>query len=196
MPAGRTRGRPVFVGWGRGMSDIDNLKVVDPEYRIGTSVSRLADLVLGSMAALILFAMMSVTAVDVVGRYFLNSPLQGSYELTQLLMLSLVFAALPSVTRRTEHITVGLFENAFTGWMRPARDAVIALLVAVCAVYLAWRLYVLAGRFGAFGDTTATSRLPIAPFAYGGALSMALCAVASLVLGVEALVSRAGERRP
>lgn len=177
------------------MSDIDNLKVADPEYRIGYAASRFADVVLGSVAAVILFAMMLVTAVDVIGRYFFNSPLQGSYELTQLLMLSLVFAALPSVTRRTEHITVGLFENAFTGWMRNARDAVITLTVVVCSAYLAWRLYVLAGRFGAFGDTTATSRIPIAPFAYGGALSMILCAVASLVLTVEALLARHGGAR-
>jgi TRAP-type C4-dicarboxylate transport system permease small subunit len=177
------------------MSDIDNLKIADPEYRVGSSVSRLADLVLGSVAALILFTMMAVTAVDVVGRYFFNSPLQGSYELTQLFMLALVFSALPSVTRRTEHITVGLFEKAFTGWLRTARDVVIAVTVAVCAVYLAWRLYVLAGRFSAFGDTTATSRIPIAPFAYGGALSMLLCAVASLVLAAEALLARGEDRR-
>jgi TRAP-type C4-dicarboxylate transport system permease small subunit len=178
------------------MSDIDNLKAADPEYRIGSSVSRLADLVLGSVAAMILFAMMAVTAVDVVGRYFLNSPLQGSYELTQLFMLSLVFSALPSVTRRTEHITVGLFDNAFTGRMRAARDALIAFIVAMCAVYLAWRLYILAGRFVAFGDTTATWRIPIAPFAYGGALAMTLCAVASLVLAAEAIIARGEDRRP
>lgn len=178
------------------MSDIDNLRQAEPEYRVGYSASRFADLFLGSVAAAILFAMMLVTAVDVIGRYFFNSPLQGSYELTQLLMLSLVFAALPSVTRRTEHITVGLFENAFTGWMRNARDMVIAFAVAVCSVYLAWRLYVLAGRFDAFGDTTATSRVPIAPFAYGGALSMILCAVASLVLTVEALLARHDRARP
>ena len=73
---------------------------------------------------------------------------------------------------------------------------VIAFAVAVCSVYLAWRLYVLAGRFDAFGDTTATSRVPIAPFAYGGALSMILCAVASLVLTVEALLARHDRARP
>jgi TRAP-type C4-dicarboxylate transport system permease small subunit len=176
------------------MSDIDNLKAADPEYRIGSTASRLADLVLRSVAASILFAMMAVTAVDVFGRYLFNSPLQGSYELTQLFMLALVFSALPSVTRRTEHITVGLFENAFSGWMRAARDVAIAVLVAVCAVYLAWRLYILAGRFGAFGDTTATLRVPIAPFAHAGALSMTLCAIASLVLAAEAVLL-GGKRR-
>jgi hypothetical protein len=73
------------------------------------------------------------------------------------------------------------------GWARAARDAIIASVVVLGSAYLAWRLYVLAGRFGAFGDTTATSRIPLAPFAYGGALAMVLCAVASLVLAVEAL---------
>jgi TRAP-type C4-dicarboxylate transport system permease small subunit len=158
-----------------------------PVYRLAPAASRYADLALGVIAAFILFAMTAVTAVDVLGRYLFNSPLQGGYEFTQLLMLSLVFAALPTVTRRGEHITVGLFENALRGWARAARDAIIALIVVLGSAYLAWRLYVLAGRFAAFGDTTATSRIPLAPFAYGGALAMALCAFASLVLAVEAL---------
>jgi hypothetical protein len=54
---------------------------------------------------------------------------------------------------------------------------------------------VLAGRFSAFGDTTATSRIPIAPFAYGGAASMALCALAGSLQLVEALTLRQRDRR-
>lgn len=168
------------------MSDIDNLKTVDPEYRIAPAISRLADTVLGTVAAAVLFCMMAVTAIDVFGRYLFNSPLQGGYEFTQLLMVSLVFAALPSVTRRTEHITVGLFDNAFRGWALSVRDAIIALTVVGGSAYLAWRLYVLAGRFTAFGDVTATSLIPLAPFAYAGALAMALCALAALFLTAEA----------
>jgi TRAP-type C4-dicarboxylate transport system permease small subunit len=159
----------------------------EPVYWLAPAASRYADFALGAVAATVLFGMMAVTAVDVLGRYLFNSPLQGGYELTQLLMLSLVFSALPTVTRRGEHITVGLFENAFRGWARAVRDAIIALIVVLGSAYLAWRLYVLAGRFGAFGDTTATSRIPLAPFAYAGALAMILCAIASLVLAVEAL---------
>ncbi|MCC6947253.1 MAG: TRAP transporter small permease [Bradyrhizobiaceae bacterium] len=178
------------------MSDIDNLKAAEPEYRVAAAASRLANTVLGAVAAAILFAMMAVTAIDVFGRYLFNSPLQGSYELTQLLMVSLLFAALPSVTRRGEHITVGLFENVFTGWGRAARDGIIAIVVAVCSAYLAWRIYVLAGRFSAFGDTTATARIPIAPFAYGGAAAMALCALAGLLQTIEALISPLRARQP
>jgi TRAP-type C4-dicarboxylate transport system permease small subunit len=172
------------------MSDIENLKAVEPEYRVAASASRFANIVLGAVAAAILFGMMAVTAIDVFGRYLFNSPLQGGYELTQLLMASLIFAALPSVTRRGEHITVGLFENTFTGWLRVFRDGIIAAVIMICSAYLAWRLYVLAGRFSAFGDTTATSRIPIAPFAYAGAAALALCAVAGILLAIEALTAR------
>jgi TRAP-type C4-dicarboxylate transport system permease small subunit len=138
----------------------------------------------------ILFGMMAVTTVDVLGRYLFNSPLQGGYELTQLLMLSLVFAALPLITRRSEHITVGLFEQAFHGRARNLRDAIIAAVVVMGSAYLAWRLYVLAGRFSSFGDTTATSRIPLAPFAYAGAMALALCSAAGLLLTIEALTAR------
>lgn len=176
------------------MSDIDNLKAAEPEYWVAAPASRLANTVLSAIAAATLFGMMAVTAVDVFGRYLFNSPLQGGYELTQLLMISLVFAALPSVTRRGEHITVGLFEKMFRGRARVVRDTIIALVVMIGSAYLAWRLYILAGRFSGFGDTTATSRIPIAPFAYGGALSMGLCAVASLMLTIEALLSQSKDR--
>jgi TRAP-type C4-dicarboxylate transport system permease small subunit len=168
------------------MSDSVNLGNPGPDYRVAGTLSRAADLVLGAAAAAVLFGMMSVTAVDVIGRYLFNSPLQGGYEFTQLLMLALVFAGLPTVTRRSDHITVGLFNNAFRGWVRPTRDALIALIVAIAATYLGWRLYLLGNRFSGFGDVTATLRIPLAPFAYGGALAMLLTAAASVILLVEA----------
>ena len=82
----------------------------------------------------------------------------------------------------------------FLAQQNSIRDAIIAIVVTTGAAYLAWRLYVLAGRFSGFGDTTATSRIPIAPFAYGGALSMALCAVAAIMLAIEALISPSKDR--
>jgi TRAP-type C4-dicarboxylate transport system permease small subunit len=167
------------------MSDINEIARPQPNYRVAAKASHLADFVLGAIAATFLFAMMAVTAVDVAGRYLFNSPLQGGYEFTQLLMLSLVFAGLPTVTRRSEHVTVGLFNNAFKGPLRIARDAAIATIVAVAAAFLAWRLYLLGGRFSGFGDTTATANLPLAPFAYGGAVAMLVTALASVVLLVD-----------
>lgn len=172
------------------MPEFDEVGSPEPEYRVAATISHAADLALGAAAAAVLFAMMAVTTVDVLGRYLFNSPLQGGYEFTQLLMLALVFAGLPTVTRRSDHVSVGLFDKAFTGTIGVLRDVVISLIVAVAAAYLGWRLYLLGGRFAGFGDVTATVRIPLAPFAYGGALAMLLTAVASLILLAEAVTRR------
>ena len=42
-----------------------------------------------------LFAMMALTFVDVIGRYVVNSPLLGAYELTEVLLALVVFGAVP-----------------------------------------------------------------------------------------------------
>lgn len=49
---------------------------------------------------LTLFALMVVTSVDVVGRYFFNSPRPGAVELARLMLATLVFLAFPVVTWR------------------------------------------------------------------------------------------------
>ena len=51
-----------------------------------------------------------MTCIDVVGRYFLNSPLDGATELTQLMMGLIVFAILPTVCYREEHVSVDLLD--------------------------------------------------------------------------------------
>jgi TRAP-type C4-dicarboxylate transport system permease small subunit len=162
------------------MSGGDRPAGAEPRYRFGARLSRAADLLLGSIAGTILFVMMVVTFIDVTGRYLFNAPLSGGYELTQLLMLSMVFAGLPSVTRRGDHVTVDLFDRAFRGPILIVRNSVVALIIACASGFLAWRLYLLSERFLSFGDTTATLRIPLAPIAYAGAGAMVLTALAAL----------------
>jgi TRAP-type C4-dicarboxylate transport system permease small subunit len=39
---------------------------------------------LGLFAAAVLFLMMTITAVDVTGRYFFNNPQAGGFEITEI----------------------------------------------------------------------------------------------------------------
>ena len=64
------------------------------------------DRTLGAAAAVLLFGLMAVTTVDVIGRYIFNWPLRGGFELTELLLLTLVFAGLPLVSRADEHLSL------------------------------------------------------------------------------------------
>ena len=56
---------------------------------------RRADAALGIAASAILFCMMTLTFVDVVLRYVFNRPLRGGFEVTELMLLVLIFAGLP-----------------------------------------------------------------------------------------------------
>jgi TRAP-type C4-dicarboxylate transport system permease small subunit len=142
------------------------------------------DAALCALAGLVLFTMMVITAIDVIGRYFFNAPLGGAFEVTQILMAALVFTALPPVTLRRQHITIGLIEGLFRGRMAHTRDLIVAAIVTVSAAYLAWRLWLLAERFAGRGDETASLAIPLAPVAFGAAVAVALVAAAGLVLAV------------
>ena len=45
--------------------------------------------VLGVLAATILFFMMLLTAVDVIGRYLFNTPVNGGFEVTEIMLASI-----------------------------------------------------------------------------------------------------------
>lgn len=139
------------------------------------------DRVLGAAAALLLFILMAVTAVDVIGRYILNWPLRGGFELTELLLLTLIFAGLPLVSRADEHVTLdfidGLLGERGRQWLRRLVDLVCGLII----LGLAYRVYVKAGKIAGYGDTTDVLFIPVGPFVYFMALMVAVTAVVHIV---------------
>lgn len=138
-------------------------------------------------AALLLFAMMAMTFVDVLGRYLFNRPLGFAFEMTQIAMGAMVFCAIPSVTLRGQHVTAGLFENAFKGGWKSMRDIVVALAICLCCLFMAWRLSLLAERFVSFGDRTSVVHFPIGIVAWLGVVCFAGSALAALFVAVRAL---------
>ena len=60
--------------------------------------------VLEFATALVLMAMVALTVVDVVARYLFNSPVNGAFELTEMMLATVVFLALPLTTAAGEHI--------------------------------------------------------------------------------------------
>ena len=65
-------------------------------------LAQLLQKTLGLFAAIVLFLMMTITAVDVVGRYFFNKPLAGGFEITEIGLALLIYCALPLVSARRE----------------------------------------------------------------------------------------------
>jgi TRAP-type C4-dicarboxylate transport system permease small subunit len=135
---------------------------------------RRADAVLGIAASAILFAMMSLTFVDVVARYVFNRPIRGAFEVTELLLLVLIFAGLPLVSHADEHVTMDFIDR----WLPPSRRALlnrsIHLLVAALMFFMAWQVWLRAGRVSSYGDATDVLRIVYGPFVYFMAAMLAL----------------------
>lgn len=138
-----------------------------------------AERALGWVTGLTLFAMMALTFVDVGGRYLLDAPIPGAFEITQLLLAVIVFTALPIVTGREQHVSISLVEQTFTGAVKKAQCVLVSLTGAVAIGYLALMLWRQGERLARYGDYTAYLKLPLAPFAF---LMAVLCGVSAAIL--------------
>ena len=96
---------------------------------------------LSVVAGAMIFVMMVVTTVDVIGRDFLNLPLFGAFEMTEILMGLVIFAGMPLTSASREHITVNFLENVLSPRLRCLQAALGDVLCGIVAAVMAWRVY-------------------------------------------------------
>lgn len=93
------------------------------------------------IVAIAVFGMAALTFVDVIGRYFLNAPIPGSFEIVGLILGVAMIGAFPLVSFRERHITVGLFDGFIRGGARLFRNFVVRVGTAATAAFMSERLY-------------------------------------------------------
>jgi len=127
---------------------------------------RRADAVLGIAASILLSCLMLVTFVDVVARYLFNRPIRGAFEVTELLLLVLIFAGLPLVSHADEHVTMDFIDRMLPAPAVPVLVRAVHAVVAAVFFFLAWQVIIKAGRISGYGDTTDVLRIAVGPFVY------------------------------
>lgn len=132
----------------------------------------------GLLAAVALFAIMALTLVDVGGRKLADASVPGSLEVTELLLVVVIFAGLPLVSLKGEHVVFDSLDPLWPAGVKRLQQAVVDLLCAGLLLGVAWVMWVKAGQMVEYGDTTAQLTLPLGPFVYGMAV---LCGVTALV---------------
>jgi len=135
----------------------------------------------GLLAALALFAIMALTLVDVGGRKLLSASVTGSLELTELLMVVVIFAGLPLVSLAGEHVVFDSLDRWLSPAVRRVQQALVDLLCMVALGGLAWLMWLKAGQMASYGDITAQLKLPLPLFVY---LMSVLCAVTAALHGL------------
>jgi TRAP-type transport system small permease protein len=144
-----------------------------------------ADALLGVVASAILLAMMLLTVVDVVARYAFSRPLRGAFEITELMLLVLIFAGLPLVSFADEHAVMDFIDRLLgprgQGWLERA----VQLANAAFMFLLTWLVWRKADRIWAYRDATDVLRIVYGPFVYFMAVTLALAGVIHLYKVIE-----------
>lgn len=144
--------------------------------------------VLRLVSALAMFLMMSVTFVDVIGRYVLSLPVPGSSEIGQVLMAAVIALSIPMVSASQQHVKMALFTSAIRGRAKRNLDASVFFGSALVLLFIAILLWRQANTLSEMNTTTIFLQLPLAPSAY--ALSVFTGATALIEFWYGQLVLR------
>jgi TRAP-type C4-dicarboxylate transport system permease small subunit len=146
---------------------------------------RHAEAILGVAASAILFAMMLLTFVDVVARYVFSRPVRGAFEVTELMLLVLIFAGLPLVSYADGHALMDFIDRLLLPETRRRLERAVQLICAAIMFLLAWLIWLKADRIWAYRDATDVLRVVYGPFVYFMAVTMGLTGMIHLYKAAE-----------
>lgn len=117
-----------------------SMNLIDRVHRALAGLERAASVI----ASVMLFVIMIVVVLDVMLRYFFNSPLAWSYDLISLyLMVGLFFFSISSTLEHNEHVRVDVLLKHFPVWARHLAELVT---YACASVVFALMVYVMGAK--------------------------------------------------
>lgn len=142
---------------------------------------RLLETLCGLLAAVALFAIMVLTLIDVTGRKLISTSVPGSLEMTELLMVVVIFAGLPLVSLSGEHVVFDSLDPLIPTAVKRVQQAVVELICAAALLGVGWLMWVKGNHMIEYGDISAQLKLPLGPFVW---IMSLLCAVTAVVHGM------------
>lgn len=132
------------------------------------------------VASLAVLAMMAIGATDAVATFF-GRPIPGALELAELLMVLVVFLALPDAEAQRRHITIDIVSGRLPGAMRRALAVFGTVLSAGFYGAMAWQAWRLVADSWSVREYTAgLVGFPVYPFK--ALLAVALTIVTAIAL--------------
>ncbi len=144
-------------------------------------LKRLLSTACGVLAALALFGIMLLTLADVSGRKLASTSVTGSLELTELLLVVVIFAGMPLVSLRGEHVVFDSLDALMPRWLLRVQEMIVDALCAAALLGVAWLMWTKGSQMVEYGDLTPQLKLPLGPFVY---LMSVLCGLTACVHGL------------
>lgn len=137
------------------------------------------------VAGVVLVLLMLLTTADVAGRYFLNAPIIGVFDLTHFAVLTMTFLGLAYCGFRQGHVSIELLYLKFSRPVRRFLSRLINLAGAILFAVIAWRSMVQSIDVRDFGEASQLIEIPFFPFywllAFGALLFAAVMALRVVV---------------
>ena len=109
--------------------------------------------------------MMLLTTADVIGRYFFNAPVLGAYEITEYLMLIMVFSFLALAQSAKVHIHVDIVFNRLPAGLKQFLLRFNHLVCLLMMLLVSWMGIQRVFELKKTGEASVLLKIPDYPFA-------------------------------
>ena len=120
--------------------------------------------VLTVIAATALILMMFLTAADVAGRFFFNSPISGAMELVEYLMAIIVPFSVAYCALKKSHVAVDLIVDHFPKGLQKICHFFVTIPAIVFILLISWQNYLSIFETYESKMTSAVLLIPAYPF--------------------------------
>jgi TRAP-type transport system small permease protein len=121
---------------------------------------------LAYIGAFTLFLMMCLTMTDVVGRCLFNRPVVGAFELTEFMVLVIIFAFLAYAQAYKVHINVDLFVRFIPKKLKIYIEILNHIACLAIMILITWMGYEKALEIMEAGEASPNLTLPSHPFVF------------------------------
>jgi TRAP-type C4-dicarboxylate transport system permease small subunit len=121
-----------------------------------------------------------VTCIDVIGRYLFDRPFAAAFELTQVMLGALVFAALPITTARGGHVEVDLLVSLLSERAAAMLGRIAGVVSGLVLFWFAIRVAQLTDSQIAAGSRTPGVGMYLWPLGVAGTLSCAITGIIAM----------------
>ena len=154
------------------------------------------DLGMGYTSALMVVVTMLLVSADVVGRYFFNQPVPGTFEFSEVLLALIIYLALPYVQYKRSNIAIEMISDHYPQNFRKIFDICCMMLGAIVFGFLAERGIELTRSSWEISEISeGTIPFPMAPFKMMIPLGFGLLSLRLLTQFIEAVKAMKSPRK-
>ena len=143
------------------------------------------------IAGIVLFGMMMLTTIDVICRYFFNASLLGVYEITEFMMVSLVFFSLSFAQKLKGHVAVNILVDRLSNKPRHIFDGFNFLISIIFLLLIAGTSFSQGIELFHSNRVSGNLNIPVYPFFFVltvGCVAMSLELLGDLIKVIKGMV--------